>query len=1232
MLLRTASVDVGTTPRQEQRTTAPVVPSPVPASLSRAVDRPTWLAGLVILLLVVPGAESGEDPASVHARPADLAAALLVLLVGRLLITGRLGVRIQKPLVAIGAAMVLAGGLSALTAHDQMRALVGWARFTEVFVLVPIAVALSIRSRGDALWIIVPLVAVGGLEGALGLHQHLTGTGASYGSANTRAIGTFGAYEIMGLATVVGCTIIVLTAVAVVAKGPIRWLALAGAVGLLAPLAFSYSRGAWIGTAAGVIVVVLLGGWRRGVVVLCIATLAAVTLAPTLSPTNPLVTRFSGITSSVSNPDTSVNDRYGLWKAAGAMWRDHPVAGVGIKNFPHYRDRYAPVSVSSASDIGDAQAGFRRVELLSPHNLYLLVLSEQGLAGALAWAAALLALLVAGVRRFRRQRLDMTTRLLGVVAAGVGARFLVTSLYGDVGGQTTLLVSVLLGVVVWWAHGQPLLSARGRSAARRVKAAVRPAVTRAPVAVPRVQGERRTGSGVGLLRERSTIAIGVAVLVMVASVLGLVRDLTIARFFGASAETDAFLVAWSVPETATPLLMEGVMGLFLVPFMARALHREGSLAPTVSRTLPTVLAVLTGFAVLLALGAPWCVRILAPGLAEPDLAITSFRIAASTVLSLGVCGYLTALLKTSSSFLAPASVNIAWNVGIIGAIVGLSATVGIESAAIGLAVGGAAMVLVQIPMALRKIGIPRLRWTVSRALLARSIIVLPVATYALSRQAQTYAERFFGSQLAPGSISHLNFAFKVGQLAITISLVAIWVAFPAMARAAMTSEPAALAGKLHRELRIAIALVLPQIAALIIFAPQVIHLLFSRGEFDAADARATAVILQVMALGLIGQTVFNVVVLFLFAMDARNSGPAVAAAAGLAVTVAVDALGYRWLGAPGLAMGSAAGILTSAGLAVWAVRRRAIPLDLGALGGFIMRCLLAATVSAAAAVLAVDLLPGRETGLGQMALGGVVLLAGYACVLRATRLDRSNRNLPANFHNEGSNMKIASLPFRANGTLLMLCCVLLGTIGGLLFAELSTTKYSARSVVIVVPRPGAEDAAPVNLAKTYGRITTDPAVLGPALSQQSLRMTPNKAAEALSVSVAPDGPVIEVVATSRWPADAAALANAAVAGLVQYADQHQVDTRVRVASLVSASAPTSPVSPNLRLDMAIGAALGFVVGALLRTLRPRRTLSSNGDGGLRRRNNHLPDDDDLMALASSSAVTRRPRRSVLEDE
>jgi len=149
--------------------------------------------------------------------------------------------------------------------------------------------------------------------------------------------------------------------------------------------------------------------------------------------------RIVTIGSAVSAPDRSVSDRYALWRTAAAMWRDHPIAGVGPKRFAEYRDVYAPLELSSGSDVEDAQLGFRREPLLSPHNMYLLVLSEQGLLGAVGFGLLLASIAAAAWRR------------RSVVAVGIMAWTLVNFAYGDIGGATSVFVSVLIGLAVWWA-------------------------------------------------------------------------------------------------------------------------------------------------------------------------------------------------------------------------------------------------------------------------------------------------------------------------------------------------------------------------------------------------------------------------------------------------------------------------------------------------------------------------------------------------------------------------------------------------------------------------------------------------------------------------------------------------------------------------------------------------------------------------------------------------------------
>jgi putative peptidoglycan lipid II flippase len=136
----------------------------------------------------------------------------------------------------------------------------------------------------------------------------------------------------------------------------------------------------------------------------------------------------------------------------------------------------------------------------------------------------------------------------------------------------------------------------------------------------------------------ATAALITIVITVSGSALGLVRDVLLARYFGADGATDAFLVAWTVPETAFCLVVEGAMSLVMVPLFSRTLAGPGSVRDLVAATLPRVLAVLATGSAAVALGAPLLVRAVAPGLADPALAVTCTRLTATTVLAFGVAG------------------------------------------------------------------------------------------------------------------------------------------------------------------------------------------------------------------------------------------------------------------------------------------------------------------------------------------------------------------------------------------------------------------------------------------------------------------------------------------------------------------------------------------------------------------------------------------------------------------
>ncbi|MEV8560279.1 O-antigen ligase family protein [Streptomyces sp. NPDC051917] len=414
----------------------------------RALLTPVLPVMAVVALLALPVSPGGEGGAG----PADALSALVVAYCAVRLLRAR-----RRPLFRT-AALVLALpvpglALAAMNAVSPGAGLTGLGRYLQIFVLVPAAVVLLVRNRPDLRLLAWSFVALALCQGGIGVHQYLTGTGASYQGEDIRAVGTFGASDVMGMATVVSFGVVCAAGLAL-GRGPVRvrLTATACAVALLLPLALSFSRGAWIATAVALTVQLVLAGVRRAlrtgaaVVAVCVVLVGGFGAGTAM-----LQERIGSITQVTDAPDQSVIDRYTMWAAATDMWREHPLTGVGLKGFPEYRDGHASLALSSGSDTEGAGAAYRKQPLLSPHNMYLLVLGEQGLIGLLCLAGGWLALLVCALRGLWRTRAAGGRGLdCALVACGLLVWQLVDFAYADIGGPSTVLTAVCFGMAGWW--------------------------------------------------------------------------------------------------------------------------------------------------------------------------------------------------------------------------------------------------------------------------------------------------------------------------------------------------------------------------------------------------------------------------------------------------------------------------------------------------------------------------------------------------------------------------------------------------------------------------------------------------------------------------------------------------------------------------------------------------------------------------------------------------------------
>ncbi|MER6557626.1 O-antigen ligase family protein [Streptomyces sp. NPDC001027] len=402
----------------------------------------------VIALLGLPLSPGGEGGAG----PADALSALVVLFCVVRLLRQR-----RRPLsrtAAVVLAMPVAGlALAAMGASSPGAGLTGLGRYLQIFVLVPAAVVLLVRDRADLRVLAWSFVGLAGWQGAVGVHQFVTGTGASYQGETIRAVGTFGPQDVMGMATVVSFGLVCAVGLALGASAARqRAVAAAAALALLAPLALSFSRGAWIATALTCTVQLVLAGLRRALKVGAAAIAAGVVLVGGFGVGSAMLQeRVNSITQVADAPDQSVTDRYALWTSAVGMWAEQPLTGVGLKGFPEHRDAHAPLALSSGSDTDGAGSGFVRQPLLSPHNMYLLVLGEQGLIGLLALAGGWLAMLACGLRGWLRARRCGRGLDCALFACGLLVWQLIDFVYADIGGPSTVLTAVVFGVVAWWA-------------------------------------------------------------------------------------------------------------------------------------------------------------------------------------------------------------------------------------------------------------------------------------------------------------------------------------------------------------------------------------------------------------------------------------------------------------------------------------------------------------------------------------------------------------------------------------------------------------------------------------------------------------------------------------------------------------------------------------------------------------------------------------------------------------
>jgi putative peptidoglycan lipid II flippase len=445
-------------------------------------------------------------------------------------------------------------------------------------------------------------------------------------------------------------------------------------------------------------------------------------------------------------------------------------------------------------------------------------------------------------------------------------------------------------------------------------------------------------------------SIGAATLA--SRVLGFVRDMVVALAFGAGPITDAFFVAYRIPNILRRLLAEGALSTAVIPVFtdyATVRPRE-DLRRLVRVTLGAALVVLTLTTLVGIVAAPWLLRAIAPGFtadpAQQSLAVTLTRVMFPYLLLVGLAALAMGALNAEGRFFASALGPAVSNVGMIAGVLLLAHHVDppILALALGVLVGGVGQVLVQAPDLARAGLLVGPAWEPRHPGLVRVARLLAPAVFGLAAvQVMVFVNTLLASLLPVGSISFLYYADRVMEFPLGIFGIALATAsLPAMSRQAAAGDTRALAGTLNFALRLAVYICVPATVGLLVLRTPITRVLFERGRFTPADTLATAEALSGYAVGLVAFAAARIAAQGFYAMGQPGVAVRLGVVAVAANVVAALAL-MGPLGHAGLAYASSIGAFVNLLALLWMARRR-----FGRLGG---RALLASTLRTSAAAV-----------------------------------------------------------------------------------------------------------------------------------------------------------------------------------------------------------------------------------------------------------------------------------------
>lgn len=403
-------------------------------------------------------------------------------------------------------------------------------------------------------------------------------------------------------------------------------------------------------------------------------------------------------------------------------------------------------------------------------------------------------------------------------------------------------------------------------------------------------------------------ALLIAIISFISKFFGFFREVLVAKYFGATGTTDAFLVALIIPTSILGLFSGGFNTLIIPFYLEKKAQSTDAARKFVNSAFTLWGNIFITISLLIFIFAPACVRVIAYGFKGErfDLAVTLTRYLIFSGLFTVLTGMFTGLFQAEKQFFMPIFVTFLGNVSLVLSLFFLHRYLGLHSWTVGQLLNASIAFFAMFFLLywrykfFHTLSYRQIDWGEIRQF---AILLLPLVISGGISMLNQIVDKTIASGLDPGSIAALNFAQRVWNIPISLLAVPIATAiFPTFSELALNgSTRREYEERLNKTIGVSFYLIIPSTFFLFFLAQPIVRLFFERGAFDPKATALTAFVVQMYVFGLFGHATSPILARVFYSFK-NTATPLIISAICVGLNIILNIILSRFMGAPGIAL------------------------------------------------------------------------------------------------------------------------------------------------------------------------------------------------------------------------------------------------------------------------------------------------------------------------------------------